>query len=108
MSVIAPVNPDIERIQYECRFLRHAWEVFTPLDFPNRGLWRRAIHLRCPRCATVRHDALDVHGELISRKYDYPDEYKMDRDDRPTGDELRMWIFKKNKKAHVAMARDRA
>lgn len=97
MSIIAPVDRNIERIQYECRFLRHAWDQFTPIDFEHRGLWRRAIHLRCPRCGTTRHDALDVHGELLTRKYEYPDEYKMDRDERPTAEQLRMWIYKKNR-----------
>jgi hypothetical protein len=106
MSIIAAVNPDIERVQYECRFLRHSWDVFSPVGFAHSGLWRRAIHLRCPRCGTVRHDALDVHGELLTRKYEYPDEYKMDQDDRPTSDQLRLWMLKRNR-AIVKLAKSR-
>lgn len=97
MSVIAPVDHDVERMQYECRFLRHSWDVFSPIDFARTGLWKRAIHLRCLRCGTVRHDALDSRGELLTRRYEYPDEYRMDIDERPTGDQLRLWMLKRNK-----------
>jgi hypothetical protein len=93
-------SPDKE-LQMQCRSLRHSWDFFTPVQWsPGYGLMTQArdrLHLRCLRCGTVRHDGYDKDGELLARRYDYPDDYKIDVDERPTTAQLRLWMVKRNR-----------
>lgn len=58
-----------------CRTLLHAWDDI-PADAPPK--WGgEQMWLRCQRCDTERHD--EVHrgtGELLARRYVYPDGYR--------------------------------
>jgi hypothetical protein len=50
---------------------------------------------RCERCGTERRDTIGTNtGEIVSRRYVYPDGYLYGRDDyKPTADEVRlMWV----------------
>jgi hypothetical protein len=64
--------PKNELTYTECKTFGHAWEDAPP-SVPSSV--RRGFVLRCARCVTLRHDHIDVAGELVARKYDYPDDY---------------------------------
>jgi hypothetical protein len=72
-----------------------------PPDFTRTGLFRVARHVNhwlCVKCGTCRHDAISATGGLLARRYDYPDGYLRSKEEpRPTSDELRLWIAKKNR-----------
>lgn len=55
------------------------------------------MHWECQRdgCEVWRHDAIDHNGGLLTRKYDYPAWYKVEADERPSADELRLWVAKR-------------
>ena len=69
---------DLRTAYLMCRrsVLGHPWEPFTdktkgPADFGTR------FSLRCPRCGTQRHDVRNWNGALVTRQYEYPDDYKL-------------------------------
>lgn len=65
---------DLEMGIKRCRAMAsHAFEPFTPLQRVT-GAWRVAS-LRCVFCTTERYDTLSVYGEVIGRRYVYPDGY---------------------------------
>ena len=82
---------------YECRHLGHSWDDIPVTRRPPFGVY---IWLRCDRCTTERHDILPSvrDGKLLSRKYYYPDGYKMARDERPSIEELRVHQLKLSRK----------
>src|SRR5690554_5284665 len=77
----------------DCRLLGHAWETYKPIHY--RSMFRHVIHLRCVRCTTVRHDSFDTNGHLTQRKYDYPEDYKLPKEEVPSRDELRLRMMKR-------------
>jgi hypothetical protein len=84
-----------ETVSYQCRLLRHAWEVYKPSGDPRFGVWRNALHLRCLRCGMTRHDAFDVLGGLSTRRYMPPENYYLSKDEeKPTTEQLRLWMLK--------------
>lgn len=96
-----PTSPGrgIQDVSYQCRLLRHAWQVFVPEDFSRQGVWRNALHLTCLRCGMVRHDAFETSGELATRRYDAPEGYYLTKDEeKPTTAELRQWILKRQRR----------
>lgn len=77
-----------------CRLFGHAWEqTGLPPDYPFRQRWSNTLCLHCVRCDTDRFDVFDTHGYLAGRKYGYPADYALARDDRPTTEELRLIII---------------
>jgi hypothetical protein len=69
---------DLRTSYLMCRrsVLGHPWEPIVdnqkrPADFGTR------FTLLCPRCGTKRHDVRDWNGALITRQYEYPDDYKL-------------------------------
>jgi hypothetical protein len=77
-----------------CRLVRHRWDEFYPTDMgtPAYG-WR--LSLRCDRCTAERHDLIDYQGRLIpgSRRYIYPDGYRMQRDETPSRESMMLDLF---------------
>lgn len=63
-------------------------EVFDECKGPYKHAWFDAdsdwaapfggtpFTLRCERCGTERRDTFDIHGELMTRRYVYPEGYK--------------------------------
>lgn len=86
----------------ECRALGHAWESFTPIDRPSH-LFRNVLSLRCVRCGTERHDAIDLSGDVTSRRYRHPEGYRLTGDEKPSRSFFRRQVFlasrRKKKKA---------
>lgn len=71
----------------ECRHLGHNWDDIPVTQRPPWGVY---IWYRCTRCTGERHDIINqFSGDLMSRRYYYPDGYKMTRDERPSIEELR-------------------
>jgi hypothetical protein len=75
----------------ECRTWGHQWDTFAPLQ-RERG-YGTQISLRCTRCACERFDWIDSSGALNSRQYNYPDGYKMAKNDRPSLGDLRLELL---------------
>jgi hypothetical protein len=75
-----------------CRTYGHAWDEFYPdnLGIPMYG-WR--LSLRCIRCETERHDIVERTGAVGSRRYIYPDGYKVGRDELMTREQFRLHLF---------------
>jgi hypothetical protein len=71
---------------------RHAWFVsdangYTPA-FGVPVVWA------CERCGTRRLEAWSrTTGEMMSRRYEWPEGYRWGRDERPNADQFRrMWL----------------
>lgn len=63
---------------------------------------------RCERCGTERRDVIGTNtGELVSRRYVYPDGYLYGADDyKPTADEIRlMWVTRHIERAKTPRRR---
>jgi hypothetical protein len=92
----------------ECHgLIRHAWHI-VPSDWTPVG--GEPFTVRCERCNTERRDTIGRNtGELVSRRYVYPDGYLYGRDDyKPTADEVRlMWVTRHIEQARQAPARKR-
>jgi hypothetical protein len=60
----------------ECKTFGHAWDEFNPINMrrPHFG-WR--LSLRCVRCGAERHDIIDSNGNVGSRSYEHPIDYKL-------------------------------
>ena len=71
-----------------CRTWGHAWEDFVPLNV--KVSWGELWPLRCTRCGMERHDTINVHGALGSRRYIQPDGYKLTADETPTREVFRV------------------
>jgi hypothetical protein len=105
MSVIEKIDPADRKRLLEmrnlCRLRRHWMDTFTPPFFEKTGAFVAATHIahwRCEACGTVRHDGIDRMGGLLVRRYEYPDGYRLDTDEeRPTADDLRLWMIKRNR-----------
>lgn len=81
---------------YECRHLGHSWDDIPVTQRPPWGVY---LWLRCERCTTERHDIINqFSGELMSRKYHYPEGYKLSRDEKPSIEELRQYQLKLSRK----------
>lgn len=60
----------------ECRTVGHAWTSIEMEKSPSFGM---AIDFFCTRCTTHRRDVISQHtGELLSRYYRHPEEYKFE------------------------------
>lgn len=112
MSVITKLTPEeraqVQELRKKCRLRRHWMDDYVPPFFEKTGAFhgcKHILHWRCETCGTVRHDGLSGTGELWARRYEYPDGYKLDTDEeRPTADDLRMWLIKRNRAAGIPSA----
>lgn len=79
-----------------CRTFRHGpFEPFTPSreELPRRISWTRPLGLLCLSCGTKRIDIIGTHGQLVTRKYIYPEDYQLTKETRPTLPNLRLeWL----------------
>lgn len=57
----------------QCHTFGHAW---FEVDGDYKPLFGTLFALKCERCGAIRNDIFDVHGELASRNYRYPDGYR--------------------------------
>lgn len=80
------------RIEFQkCRSFGHMWDYFIPLAGDKRPApWGHRVSIRCERCGAERHDIIDTLGQVSSRNYDYPDDYQMAADERPSSEQLRL------------------
>ena len=82
----------IDQAMLRCRIYGHAWDEFYPDDLgtPLYG-WR--LSLRCTRCSTERHDVIDHIGQISMRRYIYADGYRIEKDETPTREAMRLDMF---------------
>ena len=68
----------------DCRFRRHRWDI---KQWVNRGLDSLVYcEMVCDTCGTRRHDAMSRSGEVVKRKYTYPEGYVYRKLDRAKGE----------------------
>lgn len=72
---------DLRTAYLMCRrsVLGHPWEPFNDKD-KSAATFGTRFSLFCPRCGTKRHDVRNWNGELITRQYEYPTDYKLSGD----------------------------
>lgn len=105
MPVFEKLDPKerqrLAELRNQCRLRRHWMDTFVPPYFEKTGgftVARHIIHWRCETCGTIRHDGLSDTYELLVRRYEYPDGYRLDTDEeRPTAENLRQWLIKRNR-----------
>jgi hypothetical protein len=91
-AVVGGDRMGLDQAMLRCRTYGHAWDEFYPdnLGVPLYG-WR--LSLRCVRCTAERHDLIDHIGQVGQRRYIYPDDYSLGRDETPTREEMRLSLF---------------
>lgn len=68
---------DLHSSFIRCRSYGHAWDDFYP-SMATDPSWGVRESLLCARCTTERHDFVSrITGEVITRYYLYPDDYKL-------------------------------
>lgn len=99
---VVVVGQDLEDLRNLCRTTGHHWVAYDGGPFAQATAWGRANHFVCKQCQTRRHDAVNRFGGLVSRRYEYVDDYRLGRDEeRPTADELRLWMMKRNRRLGI-------
>lgn len=74
-----------------CGTYGHAWFEADSDWADDRG---HPLTLRCERCATERRDVFSkTTGELIGRRYVYPDGYHYSAGSRPSRDDFRLALI---------------
>jgi hypothetical protein len=100
------IDPAIQRYM-SCRLVGHTWRIVADDDHdyePMYGLW--SLVLRCSNCEAERRDAFNIHGDVMSRQYIHPHDYKSaERVYRP--EVRRMWITSKNKERRLKVVREK-
>lgn len=81
---------DVEFVR--CHTWGHTW---YETDGDYKPLFGYLFALRCDRCGAIRNDIYDVHGQLASRNYRYPDGYRWGKVARS---ELRVDLIKRRTK----------
>jgi hypothetical protein len=64
--------------------------------------------LRCERCEAERHDVVDRGGDIIYRRYLHPENYKYQRNERPTIQDMRLALLaaiRQNRRDDLARVR---
>jgi hypothetical protein len=90
---------------WECRHLGHSWDS---IPVTQRPPWGVSMWFRCERCTTIRYDIINYFsGELMSRRYSWPDGYKMATGEKPSVEELRRYQFKLDRKRGHAATKKR-
>ena len=93
-AIVGGDRVGLDQAMLRCRIYGHAWDEFYPdnLGSPIYG-WR--LSLRCTRCTAERHDVIDHIGQISQRRYIYPQDYQMKRDETPSRDQLRLTMFER-------------
>lgn len=95
-----PTQADYDK----CRAYGHAWDTDVEIPFTRRAggsvVFTYRLSARCTRCTTIRHDALDASGDVASRQYVYPEDYKYPTGDTPTRAEFRMRILERHQRRY--------
>jgi hypothetical protein len=64
---------DLEDDYLTCRTISHSWDEAPNAEFKTIFNW--VMPLRCTRCTTLRIDYLNNLGEVMGRRYIYPEGY---------------------------------
>ena len=95
-AIVGGDRVGLDQAMIRCRTYGHAWDEFYP-DNLGVPLWGWRLSLRCARCTTERHDTIDHIGQVGQRRYIYPEDYSMLRDETPTREQLRVTMFNRIK-----------
>ena len=73
-----------------CRTFGHSWfdcdsDWKTDLGMP--------LTLRCERCMIERRDTIGFYGQLVTRRYTYPQDYRYSRGERPSRNDFRLALL---------------
>jgi hypothetical protein len=83
---------ELERLR-KCRLRGHHMDEYDPKDGADLDGWAGRLTFRCVTCGTTRHDYVDGYGEVGSRRYRWPDGYKVAMQDMPVKPELRLIVL---------------
>lgn len=104
MAVVDLVPLVASDVTMECRALRHAMERMPagPPGWKAPPGWKVAykiLHLRCMRCSTWRHIAIDYLGQQLYVKYEWPEGYLRGKGEgRLDANELRLWQARQSRR----------
>ena len=87
-----PTKLDLKIEHQMCRGLGHSWDPYTPGIGVRKAPWGQRLYLLCTRCGMTRHDTFDLLGELSTRKYKPPTDYRLSKDETPNIQQLRRSI----------------
>jgi hypothetical protein len=59
-----------------CRTFMHAWKMENPEHVGPPPFGSR-MSLRCTRCGAWRHDLVTFRGDLLARRYELPEGYRV-------------------------------
>ena len=89
-----------ERLGYiRCNAIGHAWHDY---DSNWKAEFGTPLTLRCERCGMERRDSINNYGDLLTRHYYRPPNWKYPKNQRPTKAEFRVLLLAQR----IAEARD--
>lgn len=90
----------LDQAHLECRLMyNHPFELVDPseLSISSKFTGKHKQGFRCPRCGTERLDVWNWLGELMHRRYHYPEGYHIPSTERPTAKDLRKEFMRRLK-----------
>lgn len=75
-----------------CRTYGHAW-FEADSNRTLSAVRATPVTLRCERCMTERLDLIDANGDLASRRYVYPDDYRYATGTLPAKGDFRLALL---------------
>jgi hypothetical protein len=73
-----------------CRSIGHAW---YDCDADRPGSWGTPFAVRCERCSTYRQFNLDSNGDVVGRRYQYPEGYSYTHGETPAKADFRLALL---------------
>src|SRR5262245_15716505 len=74
-----------------CRTLGHAWYDYD--SHWTSSLGGTPVTFRCERCGTERRETWSPLGDLMSRRYEYPDSYRYGKGEKPSIEQFRLALL---------------
>lgn len=85
-----------------CRAIGHAWMIDERTKKRKGGIGTYVVIFGCGRCNMTRIDSYNYKGELLTRTYRQPEDYKLSF--KPSMVDLRKMLFTKPEKKEKVRA----
>jgi hypothetical protein len=91
LAAAVMTTADHERLGYlRCNTLGHAWHDYDSNWKPQFG---SPLTVRCERCGMERRDTINNHGDLLTRHYTRPANYRYPKGTRPSRADFRVMLL---------------